>query len=234
MNVDFATRGAMMAYSHGRKIVDVDRYARRLLMLGDVFPPDPDGIYLDSDGTCISDFGRCSFYTSKGHRKEIASFEDFDKAVGTIYDHRGNPIVTIRRPGTLQVSSERHPIFRAKNAAAALVGDILRREFGHLTVADNIPDWDNEVIYLDAISESRRRRDIINRLEDDIIVEVVRELEEFSWFEMIFEKSRACHLVDIRLDVRIKEYYENFFNRQEEEEDLRREHGDAYGRIRCT
>lgn len=234
MNVDFASRGAMMAYSHCRKIVDVDRYARRLLMLGDVFPPDPDGIYLDSDGTCISDFGRSSFYLSKGRRKEITSFEELDKAVGTIYDHRGHPIITIRRPGTLQVSHERHPILRARNAASALVGDILRREFGHMTVADNIPDWDDSVIYLDAIRESQRRRSIVDRLEDDIMVEVVRELEEFSWFEMIFEKSRSCYLVDVRLDIRIKEYYENFFKRQDEEEDLRREHGDAYGRIQCT
>lgn len=236
MNRDFKSMAELLGYNETRILLNIDRYARTLLMMGDVFPPDRDGVYDRLNGDCILDFGRGGGYwvDRKNRKHPIQTLEDFEAANGMIYDFHDRRVVgSVERLRRLQVVAERPIVFKAQEAAAAVVADVIKNHHDFVNTGCNILDID-EALYMDVIEESPRRLGLFRSLEGMIYQDMVDYLNEYSWNDIWISKSANVYMLDVKIDIRIREWYEERFKRQDQEEELIRENGKDYTVIRCT
>jgi hypothetical protein len=236
---DFENRAQMYAYVENRIVVDLDRYAKTLMRIGDIFQPDPVGIYNASTGECIVDFGKGYYWTSSNSRRRapvrhyVTDYDSFVNAGGDIYNHQG--FVTIRHQNIKRVplSDDRPVFFKARYAACGLVDNVLREYHDHYLSAKNIPAWE-DLVNLDYINESTRVSEQIETLKTAICADYRELLEKCMWKELLLSMRGGVAVVDVLLDIRIKDYYERKFDEMDAEQ--RRKDEDEYeGRtIHCT
>lgn len=236
MNRDFKSMAELLGYNETRILLNTDRYSRSLLAMGDIFPPDRDGVYDRLTGDCILDFGRGGgYWLDKRNRKHpITTLEDFETANGPVYDFHDRRIIgSIERLRRLQVVAERPIIFKAQEAAAAVVASVIKDHHDFVNIGRNILDLE-DALYMDIIEGSPRRLAIYRNLENIIYQDMVDYLNEYSWNDIWISKSANVYMLDVKIDIRIREWYESRFKRQDEEEEVIREHGEDYRVIRCT
>lgn len=228
MNIDFPDRRTMLQYVHRTIVVDVSRIARGLMVLGDVFPDAPEGMYDELSGNCISRFGIPNYYLVDRKRVWLDSEKACLQAKGVVFSPLNKPLFNIPRAGAVKMTSDLPTRHRARRAAVALYGDVLLREAPHSSIGYNVPQFDNDVIYLDDIRDSAHLSSLLNRVEDSVLNTLIRTLDDYQWHDKVFLEKNSNFVVEVGVDIRIKKYYEELFDRQEEEEDRRLEYGDLW------
>lgn len=222
MNRDFKNRIELLSYTERRVVIDIDRYARDLMRIGDIFPPDPYGVYDAVTGACIVDFGNGGYWvdrntTDRRHptRREIRDFHDFEQAKGAIYNNNGDVTVTAVNVRRIQVTDDRPAIHKARGAAAALFGETLFDSEDHVSVSPGINTF-RECVYLDELEDSARMTSQLARLRHDMQFFISDVFQNDRFKELVFHCKASTYIVDVTADVRIKKYYLQKF----EEEDL--------------
>lgn len=236
---DFTSRVQMLAYVENRVLVDLDKYAKVLMRIGDIFNPDPVGIYNASTGECIVDFGKGYYWCEVRQRNRppkrhyITDYDSFISAGGDIYDHNG--FVTIQRANIsrITISDDRPVFFKARLGACAVVANVLHKYHEHFVQAGNIPEL-NELLNMEYIEDNEIAFSRFQALENLICADFRELLEKCSWKELFLNMRSGIAVVDVLLDIRIKDYYERKFDELDAEQ--RRRDDDEYeGRtIQCT
>lgn len=230
----------LLGHTETRILLDVERYANIILTMGDVFHPDRDGVYDRITGECLLDFGRGGGFwidnRPKGHGRKyrIDTIQDFENAKGSIYNHNGRMVVSARNISRIEVELERPLYIKAKEAAAAFVVEVIKNHHDYIMAGRNIPDL-YELMYVDEILESSRRKEIYYSLERKIHSDLADDLNRYQWHDIWVSKSSGVYMLDVKTDIRIREWYEEKFKKQDIENERLRENGAGeYGDLRCT
>lgn len=236
---DFTSRAQMLGYVENRVLVDLEKYAKVLMHIGDIFEPDPVGIYNANTGECIVDFGKGYYWLeNKGRtrvpkRHYISDYNDFVNAQSDIYDHNGFMTIRHQNIKRVTISDDRPVFFKARYAACSLVAEVLRKYHEYFICSSNIPDL-RDLVNVDYIMNSQVMSERLHNLENLICTDFRELLEQCTWKELLLSMRNGTALVDVLLDIRIKDYYERKFDELDAEQRQRDE--DEYeGRtIRCT
>ncbi len=231
MDVDFNSRAEMYAYTERRVVVDTDKYAKYFLNMGDIFRESAPGVYNANTGEQLVDFIQGGHFMENGKRVRITCWKDFEEANGDIFNH--NNMLTVRHRNIKRITvTERAPLFhKAVEAAAATFGDLLKANFRYAIVGRNIRDL-RDIVYMDDIEESDRRLRIMQAVENDMVADMANDFKDIGWKELLLSRKTGTYMVDVLMDVRLKEYYENKFDRMDREDDERREREYEGGIIR--
>lgn len=217
MNRDIRDRIELMNYIEMRYIPDIDRYSRMLASMGDVFKPDVHGLYHPRTGDCIVNFERPGYFIdpqAKSYRKrrvDILTYADFDNAVGDIYDYDGRLVMAARNVKRVELLDERPLIYKARDAALALIDDNLDVEFDHYMSSREIPKL-CDVMYDEDEITSKRCRTILSEVRREIDRDILNRLQEYRWNEVHLHRDSSTVIIDVKMDIRIKQYYENLFS----------------------
>lgn len=235
MSRDFSSLGELLAYTQTRRLLDADRYARILLSMGDIFKPDRDGVYDSITGRKILDFGTTNAYwiDKNDRRCFITSIQDYDRAKGDIYDSRDRLIMTQRNHKVIQTEPDRPLVVKAKEAAAAYAGMIMKDHHKYVTFSNDIPDWE-DCVFTDIIDDFPKKKAILRELERTIFSDYSEMLNEFEWCDIWLSRNHNTYMVDVKADIRIREWYEENFRRRDIEAERLREEGENHDNIRCT
>lgn len=229
LNREFTNRIELLSYTERRVFIDVDAYARMLLRMGDIFQPDPCGVYHAVTGECLVDFGKGSYYLrKKGSRVEqvdIRDFHDFENAQGAIYDLNGNVVISPINIRRVQVSDHRSPIAKAYEAAGVLYGRELFDALPHARVSRGLPEIE-ECLYMREIEETPHLFKELAAIEDVINRDIQNNFSNDHFKEILLSKRSGAFIVDVSLDYRIKEYYLRKFEEQELERN--QQNGELY------
>lgn len=220
--MDFKSRVELLAYVERRVIVDVDRYARFFLNMGDVFHPDPYGVYNLVTGDCIADFGKSPYTLYNGQKKILSTWDDYDDAKGNIYTHDGYLTLSARNIKRTQVTDNRPILFKAKEAAISYFCEVLEERHDYVNTPRNIKQLD-QVAYRSDIENSTRMYGELMRLESLIASDITNNFENDTWRELYLASRNGTFMVDVGLDVRIKDYYLRRFDRIDQERELQDE-----------
>lgn len=231
MDVDFKSRAEMYGYIERRVMVDTTKYAKYFLNMGNIFRESAPGVYDANTGEQLIDFFQGGHYMENGKRVRITCWKDFEEATGDIFNH--NNMLTVRHRNIKRITvTERAPVFhKAVEAAAATYGELLKANFRFATVGRNIRDL-RDIVYMDDIEETDRRLRILQDVENEIVHDIDADLKDIGWKELHLTKKTGAYMVDVLIDVRLKEYYENKFDKMEREDDERREREYEGGIIR--
>ena len=222
MNRDFKNRIELLSYTERRVIIDIDRYARDLLRMGDIFPPDPYGVYDAVTGDCLVDFGKGGYWidnsSGRDRRHEIFDFRSFEEAKGNVFNHQGIRTVSSMNIRRIQITDDRPMIFKARQAGASLYAQALMEMQDYAKISPNIQEV-RETLYLEEIERSQRLSASLAGVTHSIESSIWDDFEYDKFKELIFSKKSGVYMVDVAADIRIRDYYLRRF----EEEALQRE-----------
>ncbi len=229
---DFATRIEMLSYVEKRIFVDVDKYGKILMRIGDIFRPSPNGIYNENNGDCIVDFGKGYFFRDKrGQKIYITDYNTFNSVNNDIYDHRG--FMTLRKENLRRVTicDERPMFFTARFAAAALVAYILKNNHDYFCMSSSVPDL-SDCLFEEVFDTDRGFSGRIRNLETIIHKDINLLLDEHRWNELYMQSKSGTFTIDVLLDIRIKDYYERKFDKEDQDIEDENSHDGYYQRKR--
>lgn len=226
MRGDFKSLTEVLRYTELRTILNVDKYSRYLLSMGDIFTPDRPGVYDYATGDCILNFDKGpGFWKDKrGNRREISNIADYDRAMGDVFDGTGRLAITARHHKTTKTDKERSLIVKARDTAASYVQYIMSQYHDNITLSTNMPDFEDQV-YLDMIEGHPRKLASLRELESVIFREFSEMCNKYEWHEIWITKSSNTYLLDVKADIRIKEWYEDKFFKEMNSEQRRWENG---------
>lgn len=233
MGPDFQSRADVYAFTERRVVVDVPRFARYFLNMGNVFRECTPGIYDERTGDLLVNYVKGGYFLENGKKVYIHSWSDFEEARSDVFNHLGRCTITHKNLKRIPVS-EKAPVNKlAIQAASAVFGKLLHQNFEYTQIGRNIVDL-NDVVYMDSIENNDRRWQLLRNMEEEMIIDIDQYLRECKWKELLFHKKNDTYMIDVMLDIRLKDYYERLFDRLEREADERRE-SEYEGRpINCT
>lgn len=236
MEIDFKCRADMYGYTERRLVIDVNKYARYFLSMGNVFRECSPGIYDACTGDQLVDYVIGARYRSPDSAVKwnyIHCWEDFEAATDDVYS-RDRVTVSKRNLKRVQVT-EKPPIHKlAKEAAAQVYSRLLYENYKHVIFGQNVPRDLSDIVYYDDIEENKTNWNLLRRLEEDIVRDMDHDLRDIGWKELLFQKRNGVYMVDVMLDIRLKDFYERKFEREEQEADMRRENEYEGRSIQCT
>lgn len=237
MAVNFTSRAQLYSYRERRVMPNVEYYSRAFLGMGDIFTPDPYGVYNELTGECIADFGRGPYSLERGRKIMLYNLDDFENARGDIYNHYGQRTlkqVNLRR---IPIATERPIHIKALDAGMSCFAEVLQNHYDYVQIDKRIKPL-KDCVYLDNIMEVRSRSRRYRDLEMDIFKDLQKFFtEEDEWKEMYVGRHNGVCIVDVQLDIRLKDYYERRFERELAEEARREEELENTfegHRIQCT
>lgn len=224
-------------YSHvdRRVIFDPSTFVPRLIELGDIYTEDTPGMYDQRSGSMIIPFDGYSCFTETVVTKNKTFYEDrlveseydLDKATSDIR-HRNTGRILLRKESLRHIKKEfrsTRPIwFRARELAIALAADVIERTYTYRSICRSVRRVDHCV--------QRDEQDAFTIENLDAIEERIRDfilynVGEPGFNEIVMDSTRSMVIIDVRLDIRIRDWHE----RQIREEINRQEQIDAHGQV---
>lgn len=215
MNRDFKSQVELETYVEYKVLPNVELFARKLVEMGDVFNPDPVGLYHPVTGECIVNFDRPGYYIDVKTRKRVTvgTYDDFDRVNGDLYDYNNRCLLPFRDVKRIILIDERPVFVKAREAATCMVGEVLSENFGYSGVARDI-ERPTDVMDMESIEASSRRKNIYHGVRWEIARELDEKLDEREWHEMWLYKQYGVAIIEVQLDIRIKQYYLQLFREQ--------------------
>lgn len=223
MKMNFNSRVELLSYIERRTIIDIDRLSKTLIHIPDIFKPSPYGVYNAQTGECVVDFGKESYCIDEHDRELILrDWTDFERVKSDIYDHTGRVTLRRRRLDQYTFVEDKPVFFKAQEVAAAMYAERLKTDFRFSIIARNIPVLE-DLVFQDVIDDSKKFREVVERLNAVIWRNALDEFEEDEWKKLHFHRRNSTYLVDVMLDHRIEDYHLREFDRidkeREQEED---------------
>lgn len=220
---DFKSRAEMLSYVENRVLVDVDKYARLLMRVGNIFKSAPDGIYNENTGQCLVDFAKGYYYIDP-NKKRVRIFDliGFENCDGDIYDHNGFLVVKKINLKRIPVCDDRPLFFKARYASAALVSKIMREYHSYFSESQSIPSF-YDCVYSDLINDVNELHSKLIRIEDVITGDFDEVISQCAWKEIYFHNKNGQFIMDVLLDIRIKDFYDRKFDKIENHDETQDE-----------
>lgn len=188
--------------------------------MGEVFTRDAFGVYHSITGELLVDFGMAPYTYINGDTEKLVltDMNDFDRATSDIYDYRG--VITLSRRDLKRTPIAEEPplMCKARKAAAAFFASVLRDTMGYAKMSRNIPRID-DTIDMEYILSSDRLKERLKELELDIIADINRLFNGDSFKDLYMHFKSGIYIVDVGVDIRIRDYYLRLFDEQDREND---------------
>lgn len=230
MRRSFNSMVDLLNFCEARKIIPVETYASRLLELGaDVaFRASPAGVYDQRNGQCIVDFGQHDAYwrDKDGSAYDVYDEQSFMEARGDIYDQKGNVLISAksRRQGVF--GPERPVFFKAIDVATAIVAEVFQKQHQHVIAMRPVSLSIIDHVYEDLAEESGNFQKAYNSVETMIVDDFSELLLRYEWSDVWLTKARGALVMEVKVDIRIREWYEMKFKEEEHAREQERENGE--------
>lgn len=217
MRRDFNTLTEILNFSETRVFPPIDEYAETLLEISDIFLPDPYGIYAVNTGNCIINFEKTEGFwidKSNGERRVIYDEQSFSEARGAIYNQDGNLILTPLAKHRLSFATQRPDFFKARKLAKAIVAETIDKEHDHVTVMPCVERDTESLVIEDVFRESPRCLRVYRKLVCNIADDLSEMLNKYEWNDIWILHSRGAFVIEVKVDKRIREWYEERFRKE--------------------
>lgn len=223
-------------YVHSVIPLQLARYRPRLLELGDIYRCDAMALYCGRTGKMLGRLDGSLYCEDRfGNRRRIMSIRDIERAFGDIYTQYGKVLIPFHRIQDWSFSTTSTLSHKAQQLVWALALDGLKNELEYFTVSNSIKTM-HDLIDAQYILERPDVERAMLSVRNAIIVEIVRSLEtieDHDWRSVHMQMDHRLHVpvLEVGMDIRIREYYERRI-RQAAEQELEAAEHDIFSALR--
>lgn len=225
-------------YSHtdARLTFDPTIFVPRIMELGDIYTPDEPGMYDQRSGALIVPFDGQAYSLEtdrdgRTYEHNIQSEYDLSKATNDVMDRRYSRVLlkkTSLRYVDKEFRSTRPLWFRARELAIALAADVIQRTYQYRTICRTVRRVIDcvERDELDAFTIES-----LDEIEERVRNMILERVGEPGYNEIVMDSTRSTVIIDVKLDIRIRDWEENRLRKEQAEQEERDAHGEPVRHI---